>query len=860
VSEVPDPSLYEASFELHPDALLLTAEDFVRAVNAQAEILFGYSREEWIGQRLDHVLPNDTSAPVGRRKDGSSFPAEIVQRRLPDSTVLYVVRVATEIGASEQALLDARQLHQDVINSAQVGLLVLNRDLHYVAWNPRMEQISGLRAEEVLGKDPLVLFPFLKTVGADRLWQRALAGETANSSDFPFEVPPHGRKGWTSQTVGPLRNSKGDIIGVIVSVIDITARKQAEEALRESEERFRGLVESSPMPMLMAAGRERVLLLNRSFIDLFGYTTADIPDFASWEERAYPNAEYRREIRETWRRALEDGDRTGRTSFGPVEALITCRDGGVRFVEVHLCRQSDFSLIIFHDLTQRIAAEEAVRENEARLRRIVETLPVMIAALDESGAFISWNRECERVTGYSATEMIGNPNGFALLFPNERDRQQADMVRGSADASANPWQITRKDGVKRMVRWYRVSSQLPVPGWARWGVGIDVTEHFRLEEQLRQAQKMQAVGQLAGGVAHDFNNLLTVILGYSDLILQRMPQSDRHYEMVAGVRNAGGRAAKLVKQLLLFSRKAVAHAQKLDLRELLAQTLGMLRRLIDEDIAISCTCAADLGGIEADAGQMEQVVMNLCLNARDAMPAGGAITLSAENVTFRDEDCAATDCRPGEFVRLSVKDTGCGMPPEVRAHLFEPFFTTKPPGGGTGLGLATVYAIVQQARGFLLVESEPGKGTTIQVCLPRVEPPRAAGLLPEIAPAHRRGGETILLVEDDDPVRQITALFLESNGYRVLQADSGAAALRLAAEHEAPIHLLLSDVVMPEMGGGELARRMVTVRPNTKILFMSGYNEDDMVNRGLKPSNLLQKPFTEEELVGKIRETLERKT
>ena len=790
-------------------------------------------------------------APFFRRK--SSSDACRIRR------VLYVVRIATEICTSEQALLDARQLHQDVINSAKVGLLVLNRDLRYVAWNPKMEEISGLRASEVLGKDPLELFPFLKTVGAERLWQRALAGETVTSPDFPFELAPQGRRGWTSQTVGPLRNSKGEIIGVITSVADITARKQAEDALRESEERFRGLVDSSPMPMLLAAGGDGVLLVNRSFSRLFGYTAADVPDRSSWEERAYPNAEYRREVRETWRRSLEEGDRTGRTSFGPVEALITCRDGSVRFVEVHLCRQGDFSLVIFHDLTQRIAAEEAVRENEARLRRIVETLPVMIAAVDESGAFISWNRECERVTGYSAAEMVGNPKGFAMLFPNERDRQHADMARSSADTSTNPWQITRKDGVKRIVRWYRVSSQLPVPGWARWGVGIDVTEHFRLEEQLRQAQKMQAVGQLAGGVAHDFNNLLTVILGYSDLILQRMPQSDRHYEMVAGVRNAGGRAAKLVKQLLLFSRKAVAHAQRLDLRELLAQTLGMLRRLIDEDIAISCTCAPDLGGVEADAGQMEQVVMNLCLNARDAMPAGGTITLTAENITFASDDCAAGDSRPGDFVRLSVNDTGCGMTPEVRAHLFEPFFTTKPPGAGTGLGLATVYAIVQQARGFLLLESEPGKGTTIQVHLPRVEAPRTAGTQLQAAPPPQRGGETILLVEDDDPVRQITALFLEANGYRVLQADGGATALRLAADHDAPIHLLLSDVVMPEMGGGELARRMVTVRPDIRVLFMSGYNEDDMVNRGLKPSNLLQKPFTEEELMNKLRETLDRK-
>ena len=857
---MPDPSLYEASFELYPDALLIAAEDRLCAVNGLAENLFGYSRHELIGQRLDRLLPTQAQTGLCRRKDGSTFAAEIQQRPLPDSSVLYVVRIALASPPSHLELLDARQLHEDLVNSSQIGLLVLDRDLRYVAWNPKMEEISGLPASFVLGKHPLELFPFLKDVGAEALWQRALAGETVTSPDFPFELPAQGRKGWTSQSVGPLRNSQGEIIGIIANVTDITARKQAEEALRESEERFRGLVESSPMPMLLAARRDRVLLVNRCFTDLFGYTAADVPDFPTWEERAYPNGEYRERIGQTWRRAVEEADRAGRASFGPIDALITGRDGGVHFTEIHLCRQGDFSLVIFHDLTQRLAAEEAVRENEARLHRIVETLPVMIAAVDDAGCFVFWNRECERVSGYSTAEIVGNPHGFAILFPDEQSRRLAEVAHTTDTTSTNPWQVTRKDGVKRMIRWIRVSGELPVTGWARWGVGIDVTEQYHLEEQLRQAQKMQAIGQLAGGEAHDFNNVLTVILGYSDLILQRMPQSDRHYEMVAGVRNAGARAARLVKQLLLFSRKAVANQRRIDLRELLVQTLGMLRRLIDEDIAIASTSAPDLGFVQADAGQMEQVVMNLCLNARDAMPGGGTITIAAENVTFAQEDClGAEGCRPGDFVRLSVKDTGVGMTREVRAHLFEPFFTTKPPGVGTGLGLATVYAIVQQSRGFVQVESEPGEGTTVHICLPRVAAPELAAPASESTGPARPGGETILLVEDDEPVRKIAALFLEANGYHILQADCGPAALKVAAEHTAPIDLLLSDVVMPEMGGGELARRMTEVRPGIKVLFMSGYNEDGMVDRGLRPSKLLQKPFTEDELVGKIRETLDRK-
>jgi PAS domain S-box-containing protein len=859
-------TVYEASFELHPDALAISLDGGIRAVNAQVESLFGYAREELLSSRITVLLPRATEPGVCRRKDGSAFAAEIFTRQLPDSSVLTAVRIVPDVTASERALIkasegalmDANQLNQDVFKSIEVGLIVMNRDLRYMAWNPKMEEISGLRADEVLGKHPLELFPFLKEAGAERSWRRALQGETVTSPDFPFEVPAHGRKGWSSQTVGPLRDAKGEIVGVIASVSDVTNRRRTEDALRESEEKFRGLVEGSPVPMLVAADRQHILLLNQRFTDCFGYTRTEVFDMETWEQCAYPDPVYRQEVRETWKRAIAAADRAGQTTLGPVEALVTCRDGSVRFVEVHLCRHGKFSLVVFNDLTERTRAQEALRENEARLLRIMDALPVMIAALDEAGRFVSWNRECERVTGYSASEMVGNPLGFALLFPDEKSRAQALAARSRESAPMDPWQITRKDGVVRTVRWVRVSNQLPVTGWSRWGVGIDLTEQFRLEEQLRQAQKMQAVGQLAGGVAHDFNNVLTAINGYSDLLLQRMTRSDAHYEMVAAIRSAGGRAARLVKQLLLFSRKAVANPQRLDLRDLLSQTLGMLRRLIDEDIGIACVFAPDLEAIEADPGQIEQVVMNLCLNARDAMPAGGTITVSVQNLRFDEDDCAVNaGSRPGEFVRLSVVDTGCGMTPEVRAHLFEPFFTTKPAGAGTGLGLATVYGIVQQAGGFIQVASEAGKGTAVHVCLPLVKGYAERKIAAETILPARKGGETILLVEDDEQVRTIACLFLETNGYRVLQASGGPAALRLASENHGPIHLLLSDVVMPEMGGGELARQMISVRPDIKVLFMSGYNEDEMVNRGLRWSNLVQKPFTEEDLARKVREALD---
>ena len=385
-------------------------------------------------------------------------------------------------------------------------------------------------------------------------------------------------------------------------------------------------------------------------------------------------------------------------------------------------------------------------------------------------------------------------------------------------------------------------------------------ERKQLEEQFRQAQKMEAIGQLTGGIAHDFNNMLTVINGYSEMTLQLLKADDPLRSNLKQIKEAVERAAALTRRLLAFSRKQVLEPRVLDLNAVVTNIEKMLTRTIGEDIALTASLTPGLGRVKADPGQIEQVLMNLAVNARDAMPQGGKLAIETANVEL-DENYARgyTVVRPGLYVMLAVSDTGCGMDAETQRHIFEPFFTTKEPGKGTGLGLATVYGIVKQSGGFIWVSSEVGKGTTFKMYLPRVEEEPDAVLPCAVRAASQKGAETILLVEDDEPLRKLTLAILQHGGYYVLTAADREEALRLCGRHQEPIHLLLADVVMPGMSERELMARLPALHPETKILYMSGYTHDTIVRRGVLNEGLafLQKPFTTDSLLCKVREILD---
>jgi two-component system, cell cycle sensor histidine kinase and response regulator CckA len=392
-------------------------------------------------------------------------------------------------------------------------------------------------------------------------------------------------------------------------------------------------------------------------------------------------------------------------------------------------------------------------------------------------------------------------------------------------------------------------------------MALDVTDRKQLEEQFRQAQKMEAVGRLAGGIAHDFNNLLMVIQGYADLMTDRLPEGDALRRNAEQIQMAAQRATSLTRQLLAFSRKQMLAPKVLNIQSVVVDMEKILRRLIGEDVELQTSAAADLGLVKADRSQLEQVIMNLAVNARDAMPKGGRLTIETANVEL-DASFGETPAVvvPGKYVLLAVTDNGSGMDAETQAHIFEPFFTTKEKGKGTGLGLATVYGIVKQSGGYVWVYSEMGRGTAFKIYLPRIEeenPPAGRDQMPD-AESVKRGSETVLLVEDEKGVRELAREYLEMTGYTVVLAEDGRTALELAAMHSGTIHLLMTDVVMPGISGRELADRVAKIRPGIKVLYMSGYTDHAVVHHGILENDavLLQKPFTLSTLAAKLREIL----
>jgi PAS domain S-box-containing protein len=518
--------------------------------------------------------------------------------------------------------------------------------------------------------------------------------------------------------------------------------------------------------------------------------------------------------------------------------------------------------------TMRLArSAEVLRDAAERYRIVAETATDALITIDEDGTILFVNPAAERAFGYEPGELPGKSLDV-IVPPHLRTLHKASFHRYLTSGVRHiPWEGIELPGLHKSGREIpmEVSFAEYVQGGRRHFTGIcrDISERKRSEEalreregQLRQAQKMEAIGRLSGGVAHDFNNLLTVIGGYADLLLKRMQPTDPSWNSVQEIRRAGDRASALTRQLLAFSRAQVLSPKVFALDEAVVEMDGLLRRLIGEDIEMTVELDPDLGNVLADPGQIEQVLMNLVLNARDSMPGGGRLWIRTHRVDVPDGDRHEDELAPGSYIRLEVEDTGVGMDADVLSHVFEPFFTTKEKGKGTGLGLSTVYGIVRQSGGNVFVTSERGKGSTFQVYLPRVQEAPQAGAGPVPAKPIALGTETILVVEDDEAVRALVHDTLGAHGYTVLVAEDGLEAVEIAkADPHRPIHLLVTDLVMPRLGGKEAAARLLEVHPELRVLYISGYTDRAIVQQGvLEPGmELLAKPFTMETLLWKVK-------
>jgi PAS domain S-box-containing protein len=628
---------------------------------------------------------------------------------------------------------------------------------------------------------------------------------------------------------------------------------RADKALWQSEERVRKILESVEIG-IMVIDREthEIVEINRSALKMIGAPRDRVVGrvchhyLCPEDEGKCPVTDLNQDMDNSERELMTDDGRRLPILKTVVPVNLDGRE--------HLLES-------FLDMTERNQAEEARRESEETFRQAFEYANIGMALIHPDGSFLKVNAALSEMLGYPQEELL-TKSFIDLTHPD--DPNIGEDFRREALAGRKHKIDFEKRYVHKSGRevWVYISSSLvrDAQGAPRYFVSQmqDITGRRRLEEQFLQSQKMEAVGRLAGGVAHDFNNLLTIITGYGELVLQRLHRDDPIRQEIEQIKNAGERASALTRQLLAFSRRQVLEPQVLQVNRVIGNLEKMLKRLIGEDIELIARLAPDAGSVNFDPGQLEQVILNLVVNARDAMPQGGKLVIETGPVDLENVG-GELDVTSGPYVMLAISDTGTGMGDEVRAHIFEPFFTTKSSGKGTGLGLSTVFGIVKQSGGDIQVHSELGQGTTFRVYLPRTEvDEQDSAVSPQKAKAPR-GTETILLVEDESGLRKLTTRLMEEQGYRVVPAAGGMEALNVLESHQDQIHLVLTDVIMPGMSGKELADRVRALRPDTKILFTSGYTDEAIALHGVlvSESKFISKPFLAEDLAKKIRQVLD---
>jgi PAS domain S-box-containing protein len=847
-------------------------------VNLEALRLFEAEKKELLLEGLDQVVNEESHAQFAEQliaigEGRTQWGAEVINRTLSGRLIHAALRWSVVPGCEDSfgkvvvSLLDIserRRAEQEIGLLAQtlrsvsecVSITDMSDNICFV--NEAFQRTYGFEDRELIGQNVTVVRSpnnppeVLREILPSTLrggWRGELLSRRKDGSEFRAHL-----------STSTVRDARQQAVFLVWIETDLTERKRVEEEIYRSRQMLQLILDNVPQRVYWKDRNLRYLGCNKAFAcdagfshprEIIGRDDSEL----SWKESAPHNREEDLQVVETDQPRLSFVEVQPRSGGFPLW-LRTNR------VPLHDSEGNVIGMLgTYEDITEQRRAEEALRASEERYRRFFDEDLSGVYISTPDGRLLGCNPTFLQIFGFATLEEALSFD-VASLYPNPEDRETfLRQLREHKKLEHRETEGRSRDGkpiylVENAFGIFDERGELvEIKGYL-----FDNTSRKKLEEQFRQSQKMEAVGRLAGGIAHDFNNLLTCINGYSELLTLKMEKNDPSRRFVEEIHAAGERAAKLTRQLLAFSRRQVLQPEVLDLNAVVQGLDHMIRRLIGEDIDLCVVPGAKIGRVKADPGQIEQVIMNLVINARDAMPHGGHLVIQTADVELDDNFVLEhTGAKPGRYVMLAVRDNGCGMGAEVRSHLFEPFFTTKELGKGTGLGLSTVYGIVKQSEGYIAVDTEEGTGSTFTIFLPRVE-----GLADEAggkrtASTGARGSETILLVEDERSVLELAENLLRRRGYRVICAQESSAALEACRQCTDRIDLLVTDVVMPMMGGRELARHVVAMRPEIRVLFLSGYSEDAILNQGLlEPGTaFLQKPFTADALPRKVREVLD---
>ncbi len=896
----------------------LDREGRLTFVNRASARMLGYEPEEIIGRNVHELCHHTKSSgakyaesdcPISAvlrdgatrngtedvfwRKDSSSFPVDFISTAIREGqAVVGAVVTFRDITArqrAERAQRQAEERFRSIFENAVEGIYQSTPDGRFISVNPAMARMFGYASPEEM-------ISTIRDIGTEFYLDKAKRDDFKHSmerGDFVAGLETQvrrkdGTKIWISETSRAVRNVIGRVCYYEGTIEDATSRKRAEAERQVSFEIIHAANVTDNLDALLHRIHEalsRVLYAENCFVALYDPLTGmfSFPFFTDKYDAAFPPQTMDRSCtsyvfrkgeatlipQQIFDKLAGEGEvelvGTPSPSWLGVPLRTPSATIGVLVVQhyedanAYTHRDLEFLSSVGGQIAlaiERKRAETALRESEARLRVLVEQLPAILWTTDTELRFTSSVGAGLTRLGLRPQEVVGK-SLYEYFQTEDRSFMPIAAHRRALNGESVTFHVEWGNGS------YACHAE-PLRDGTGVVVGVismalDITDRKQLEAQLRQAQKMEAVGRLAGGIAHDFNNLLMVIQGYTELLLDRLGGEHPLRRNAEQIHDASQRAAGLTRQLLAFSRKQMLDPQVLNVQEVVSDMEKMLRRLIGEDIQLTTTAAADLWRVRADRSQIEQVILNLAVNSRDAMPNGGKLAIETANVELDSSYSRHAVVEPGDYVMLAVSDTGIGMDAATQAHVFEPFFTTKEKGKGTGLGLATVYGIVKQSGGYIWVYSELGKGATFKVYLPRVKDGERESQKKSEVKEMQRGCETILLVEDERGVRDLAREYLEQEGYEVLEAQNAEDALRLARNHSGTIHLLFTDVVMAGMSGRQLAEEMQKLRPQTRILYMSGYTDEAIVHHGLlgRGMVLLQKPFTLNSLAMKVRETLD---